>query len=167
MGILDTLNNIKKEGYDPKTDSVSTSSRLAEGNYPVRLKSAQAGQSKGTHQDQVAITLEVVSGPDKNRLEIIYLSFNEELPEFVLEKNGRILLKIAAMVSVKLTRNDLDDEYSAAEALSKGIGKQFKMELSISPNKKNPQYPYRNYEFELLNDTPNDGSDIPDDDLPF
>jgi hypothetical protein len=101
MGLLDTLNQLKEEGFDAKKDKISTSSKLEPGNYPVRLKSAQADVSKNG-QTQLAITLEVVSGKDKNRLEIIYMSFDEGLPAFVLEKNGRTLLKIAAVSDLSL-----------------------------------------------------------------
>ena len=94
--------------------------------------------------------MEVTSGPHKDRLEILYISFDEGLPPFVLEKNGRTLLKLAAMAGVTFTNKDLADEYSASEALAKGIGNQFTMDLTISPNKKNPDYPYRNYDFSPL-----------------
>jgi len=166
MSILDTLKEIKSEGFDAKKDKVSTNSKLDKGDYPVRLKSAQAGVSK-KNIAQVALTLEVVSGKDKNRLEIIYLSFNDDLPEFVLAKNGRIILKIAAMVGVDFKNKDLEDEYAAAEALAKGIGQQFLMKLTIGANKNNPDFPYRNYEFEPLDDQPVDNSEVDEDDLPF
>lgn len=72
------------------------------------------------------------------------------------------------MVGVEFTQKDLADEYSASEALAKGIGKQFKMNLTISPNKKNPQYPYRNYDFETLQVQTGEGfMDIDSEDLPF
>ncbi|WP_137662873.1 hypothetical protein [Enterococcus hulanensis] len=173
MGLLDTLNEIKKDGFDPAKDKVNKNTKLEAGKYPVRLKSAQAGTNERSQQDQIAIVLEVVSGKDKNRLEIIYMSFDDGLPDFVLEKNGRTLLKLAAMIGVEFTKKDLADEYSASEALSKGIGNQILMDLSVSPNKKNPNYPYRNYDFGPLEDKsdsdPLGGStiDISDEDLPF
>ncbi len=166
MGLLDTLNQLKEEGFDAKNDKISTSSKLEPGNYPVRLKSAQADVNKNG-QTQLAITLEVVSGKDKNRLEIIYMSFDEGLPAFVLEKNGRTLLKIAAVSDMEFKKKDLEDEYTVAEALSQAIGSQFKMNLSVSPNKKNPNYPYRNYEFGPLEDQIDNSIDIEDEDLPF
>lgn len=166
MGLLDTLNQLKEEGFDAKKDNISQSSKLEPGTYPVRLKSAQANVSK-SGQTQLAITLEVVSGKDKNRLEIIYMSFDEGLPAFVLEKNGRTLLKIAAVSDMEFKKKDLEDEYTAAEALSQAIGSQFKMNLSVSPNKKNPNYPYRNYEFGPLEEQTDNSFDIDDDSLPF
>ena len=166
MGLLDTLNQLKEEGFDAKKDNISQSSKLEPGTYPVRLKSAQANVSK-SGQTQLAITLEVVSGKDKNRLEIIYMSFDEGLPAFVLEKNGRTLLKIAAVSDMEFKKKDLEDEYTAAEALSQAIGSQFKMNLNVSPNKKNPNYPYRNYEFGPLEEQTDNSIDIEDDSLPF
>lgn len=166
MGLLDTLNQLKEEGFDAKKDNISTGSKLEPGTYPVRLKSAQANVTTNG-RTQLAITLEVVSGKDKNRLEIIYMSFDEGLPKFVLEKNGRTLLKIAAVSDMEFKKKDLEDEYTAAEALSQAIGSQFKMNLSVSPNKKNPNYPYRNYEFGPLEDQTDNSIDIEDDDLPF
>jgi len=168
MGILDTLKTIKNEGFDAKKDNISNSSRLEAGSYPVRLKSAQVGVSKSA-QTQIALALEVVSGDQKNRLEIIYISFDDGLPEFVLDKNGRILLKIAAMADIEFTNKDLEDEYTAAQKLEKGIGSQFSMKLTLGKNKKNPEFPYRNYEFTpLAGENPAGAfTDIEDDDLPF
>ncbi|MGM0220037.1 hypothetical protein [Enterococcus sp. AZ126] len=173
MGLLDTLSNIKKEGFDPKKDKVATNSKLEAGSYPVRLKSAQANVDKND-RTQLAVALEVVSGKDKNRLEVIYFSFDDGLPDFVLEKNGRTLLKLAAMAELELTKKDLTDEYTTALALEKVIGNQFLMNLSIAENKKNPNFPYRNYDFGPLDNEVSDpfggtGStiDISDDDLPF
>lgn len=167
MGLLDTLKQIKEEGFNPETDRIQTSSRLEAGKYPVRLKSSQTGTDKMGRQ-QIGVALEVVSGPHKDRQEIIYISFDDALPPFVLEKNGRILLKLASMTGVTFTNKDLADEYAASEALAKGIGNQFLMDLTISPNKKNPDYPYRNYDFSPLqaeNDFPFDTADLGE--MPF
>lgn len=161
MSILKALSETKKD-FDPKKDSIHQSSYLEPGTYPVRLKQAERVANRGGYEE-VKVTLEVVSGEDKGRNEFINLGFNEDLPEFVLQKNGRILLKIAAMVDVELTKSDVQDEESVAEALSRGVGKQFKMILTTSPNRKNPQYPYRNYEFEPLEEEGE--ASIPEDEL--
>lgn len=167
MGLLDTLKQIKEDGFNPETDRIVTNSKLDAGKYPVRLKSAQANADK-MGRSQIGIALEVVSGQHKDRLELIYISFDEGLPPFVLEKNGRTLLKLATMAGVNFTNKDLADEYSAAEAFAKGIGNQFQMDLTISPNKKNPEYPYRNYDFTQLqaqDDFPFDTADMGE--MPF
>lgn len=169
MGLLDTLKNIKQGGFDPKKDAISTSSRLESGNYPVRLKSAERSVSK-SNQEQIVITLEVVSGDHKDRTEMIFLGFDSSLPEFVLEKNGRTLLKLAEFSNVSFTNKDLADEEGTAEALQRGIGNQFLLKLSVVPNKKNPDYPYRNYDFAALESNASSNDEFPDleeDDLPF
>jgi len=122
---------------------------LESGNYPVRLKSAERSVTKAG-REQVVVTLEVVSGDSKDRTEMIFLSFDDTLPEFVLEKNGRTLLKLAEFATVTFSNSDLADEETTAEALQRGIGNQFLMKLSVAPNKKNPDFPYRNYDFDSL-----------------
>lgn len=171
MGILNTLNQIKNNGFDAKIDSVSTNGKLESGTYPVRIKSSELSVSKAG-REQIAITLEVVSGASKDRIEMIFMSFEDTLPEFVLEKNGRTLLKLAEYANVTFTQNDLADELTTAEALRRGLGNQFIMKLSVVPNKKNPDYPYRNYDFAALEADPFQGNESADDsldlgDLPF
>lgn len=166
MGLLDTLKQVKQEGFNAETDTISTNSKLNAGKYPVRLKSSQVNVDKGG-RTQIGISLEVVSGKDKNRMEFIYLSFDDGLPEFVLNKNGRTLLKLAKMVDVELFEKDLIDEEATSQALSKGIGKQFEMDLTIAQNKKNPDFPYRNYDFKPLIAEENEEFDEEELDLPF
>jgi len=166
MGLLQTLKQVKEEGFNAETDTISTNSKLNAGKYPVRLKSIQTNVDRGG-RTQIGIALEVVSGKDKNRLEFIYLSFDEGLPEFVLNKNGRTLLKLASMVSVEFTTKDLADEEATSAALSEGVGKQFEMELTIAQNKKNPDFPYRNYDFKPFSEDPNEKNDDEEIDLPF
>ena len=71
-------------------------------------------------------------------------------PLVVLEKNAKILLSLVEMAGIKTGKGDLNDEEATAQTLQRGLGNQFKMDLKVTPNKKNPSYPYRNYEFEPL-----------------
>lgn len=71
-----------------------------------------------------------------------------------------------SIADVEFTNSDLQDEYSTADALARGVGAQFQMKLTISENKKNPSYPYRNYEFESFGN-PNITPDMDEGDLPF
>ena len=166
MGLLDTLKQVKQEGFNAETDTISTNSKLNAGKYPVRFKSSQVSVDRGG-RTQLGIALEVVSGKDKGRMEFIYLCFDEGLPEFVLNKNGRTLLKLASMLDVEFTNKDLADEVATSEALSKGIGKQFEMDLTIAANKKNPDFPYRNYDFKPLIAESDDSINEDELDLPF
>lgn len=150
MGLLDTLKAVKEEGFNPKTDKINGGGGLlGSGIYPVMLTSSDLGATKNGHE-QVVITLTVVSGDDKDRKEMLFLSFYDELPDFIKEKNAKILMKLAEYTGVQFSNKDLADEMAAADALKNGIGKQFKMDLKVVANKKNPDYPYRNYDFDSL-----------------
>lgn len=164
MGLLDTLKAVKQEGFNPKTDKINEGSGLlGSGIYPVLLSSAEMSATKNGHE-QIVLTFKVVSGEYVDRKEMIFLNFYDELPDFVKEKNAKILMKVADLIGVQFTEKDLVDEYSTAEALKAGIGKQLKMDLKVVPNKNNPDYPYRNYDFDSL---PNNDSDEDMMDLPF
>lgn len=150
MGLLDTLKAVKQEGFDPKKDKINGGGGLLEsGTYPVMMTSADLSETKNGHE-QIVITLKVVSGEFAERKEMIFLAFYDDLPDFVKEKNAKILMKVAEYTGVQFTNKDLADEYSTAESLKSGIGRQLKMELKVVPNKKNPDYPYRNYDFDSL-----------------
>lgn len=164
MSLLETLKAVKQDGFDPKKDKINGGGGLLEsGTYPVVLYSSELSETKNGHE-QVVITLKVVSGEHVERKEMIFLAFYDDLPDFVKEKNAKILMKLAEYSGVQFTNKDLADEYSTAEALKAGIGRQFKMELKVVPNKKNPDYPYRNYDFDSLESDLNDEEMM---DLPF
>ena len=164
MGLLDTLKAVKEEGFNPKTDKINGNGGLLEsGIYPVMLTSSDLSVTKNGHE-QIVVTLKVVSGEHAERKEMIFLSFYDDLPDFVKEKNAKILMKLAEYTGVQFANKDLADELSTADALKNGIGRQFKMELKVVPNKKNPDYPYRNYDFDSLEVTAEE-EDLMD--LPF
>lgn len=164
MGLLNTLKAIKEDGFDPKNGKINGGGGLLEtGTYPVVLESSELSATKNGHE-QIVVTLKVVSGDHAERKEMIFLAFYDDLPDFVKEKNGKILLSLAAQTGVEFTNADLKDEYATADALKRGIGRQLQMNLKVVPNKKNPDYPYRNYEFDSL-DAVDDSEDLLD--LPF
>ena len=167
MSILNTLQSVKESGFNAG-DAINTSTGLQTGIYPVRIK--QAARQEFNGQERTSVTLEVVSGDHKDRLEFLELNFNDSLPEFVLEKNGKILLTLIDILGVNPTKEQLQDTEGLVEYFQSHIGKQMKMDLKLSQNKRNPQYPYRNYEFSKLDDNPFadvevGGGDV--DELPF
>lgn len=167
MSILNTLQSVKDSGFNAG-DAINTSTGLQTGIYPVRIK--QAARQEFNSQERTSVTLEVVSGDHKDRLEFLELNFNDSLPEFVLEKNGKILLTLIDILGANPTKEQLQDTEGLVEYFQSHIGKQLKMDLKLSPNKRNPQYPYRNYEFSKLDDNPFSdvevgGGDV--DELPF
>lgn len=172
MSILDALKKTK-ENFDPRKDTINQPMGLPAGEYAVRLKSSNHEANPHTKREEAAIVLEVISGNHKNMLEFINLNFDDDLPEFVIDKNAKILLALAEYIGVQFTESELQSEQTIAEAMKRGIGKQFKMELKLSKNKKNPDYPYRNYEFsEMKNEFTDDPfaqneSEIGESEIPF
>ena len=164
MSILNTLKTVKESGFNAG-DAINTSTNLESGIYPVRIKQAERREFKG--QERANITLEVVSGDHKDRLEFLELNFNDTLPEFVLEKNGKILLTLIDVLGVDPTKDQLEDAEGLVEYFQSQIGKQLKMDLKLTKNKKNPQYPYRNYEFSSLEENPFDTDGGDTDAFPF
>ena len=164
MSILNAMKMVKDSGFTAG-DAINTSTNLESGIYPVRIK--QAERREFNRQERANITLEVVSGDSKDRLEFLELNFNDTLPEFVLEKNGKILLTLIDVLGVNPTKDQLQDTEGLVEYFQSQIGKQFKMDLKLTKNKKNPQYPYRNYEFSKLDENPFEvaGEDL--DSFPF
>ena len=169
MSLLDTLKAVKDEGFDPRTGKINEGGLLPSGRYPVRLVTSEHNVNLNNNREQVILTLQVTSGDSKDRQEKLFLVFDNDLPEFVVEKNAKILLAIAEFSNVQFSNADLANTETTAEALKRGIGAQFLMDLKVVPNKKNPDYPYRNYEFDALPQANNNNNDfsVGEDDLPF
>lgn len=167
MSLLDTLKAVKEEGFDPKTGKINEGGLLPSGTYPVRLLTSEHNVNPSNNREQVIVTLEVTSGENKGRQEKLFLVFDDDLPDFVVDKNAKILLSLAEYGKVDFTESDLANTETTANALKRGIGNQFIMNLKVVPNKKNPDYPYRNYEFEGLEQSSGSNLDIKKSDLPF
>lgn len=168
MNLLDTLKAVKDEGFDPRTGKINEGGLLPSGRYPVRLMTSEHNVNLNNNREQVILTLQVTSGDSKERQEKLFLVFDNDLPEFVVEKNAKILLAVAEFANVQFSNADLANTETTAEALKRGIGAQFMMDLKVVPNKKNPDYPYRNYEFEALPQANNNNDfTVGQDDIPF
>lgn len=167
MSLLETLKAVKDEGFDPKSGKINNGGLLPSGRYPVRLMTSEHDVQPSTNREQVVLTLQVTSGDSKDRQEKLFLAFDNDLPEFVVDKNAKILLSVAEYTKVEFSEQDLANTETTANALKKGIGNQFMMDLKVVPNKKNPDYPYRNYEFDELPQANNSSVDVGEKPLPF
>lgn len=174
MGLKDLANEILA-GFDPKTDDPNAGSNqgLADGEYDVTLanvehKIFQSGWEALSFENEVTV------GEAAGQKEFINLGFDTaKVPEFVLQKNIKIVAKLASVIGLQLTDDDWEDETTMAAAFKDGIGSQFILEVKSTQNKKDPSRPYKNYDF-IAYDDPADqpidrlGSiDISDEDLPF
>jgi len=168
VSLLETLKAVKNDGFDPKTGKINESGLLPSGRYPVRLTGSEHNVNPNNDREQLIITLEVTTGESKGRQEKMFLVFDEDLPEFVVDKNAKILLSIAEYTNVDFTEGDLQNTETTAKALERGIGNQLLMDLKVVPNKKKPEYPHRNYEFDSLTpQSDDDAIDIKESDIPF
>jgi len=193
MGLLEALNKVKSEKYDPKKDDISSGfNPIPDGTYTVTLSGVNHGVWEKSGTDFVRFSFDVVTGEQAGRQEHITpilaskKSNGDPMPESVLARSIKMVQKIGAMVGfdvpdkVFMGANESEDyEMIQNEFREAGvIGKLLKLTIKSSPNKKDPDNPWRNYKFEEaeqpttanVEDPFKDaatGMEITDDDLPF
>lgn len=193
MGLLEALNKVKSEKYDPKKDDISSGFKpIPDGTYTVTLSGVKHGVWEKSGTDFVRFSFDVVTGEQAGRQEHITpilaskKSNGDPMPESVLARSIKMVQKIGAMVGfdvpdkVFMGANESEDYEMIQEEFRKAgvIGKLLKLTIKSSPNKKDPDNPWRNYKFEEaeqpttanVEDPFKDaatGMEITDDDLPF
>lgn len=191
MGLLDLMNDVKNDGFDPETDkaTVSTNTVWPDGEYTVMIgKLTGYRQNQFFGNDEINIQLEQVEGDLAGSQDFHTLSLEttksdgSPLPSAVVRKNTvgtpKEIMQILAVTDTEYTDDDWEDLRTIGERLEDAVGKMLTVEFSSKPNKKNPDYPYKNYNFVRYEqgdmETPdpfaakgNTEIDISDDDLPF
>ncbi len=193
MGLLEALNKVKSEKYDPKKDDISSGFQpIPDGTYTVTLSGVNHGVWEKSGTDFVRFSFDVVTGEQAGRQEHITpilaskKSNGDPMPESVLARSIKMVQKIGAMVGfdvpdkVFMGANESEDYEMIQEEFRKAgvIGKLLKLTIKSTPNKKDPDNPWRNYKFEEaeqpttanVEDPFKDaatGMEITDDDLPF
>ncbi|CAX66688.1 single-stranded DNA-binding protein [Lactobacillus johnsonii] len=193
MGLLEALKQVKSEKYDPKKDDISSGFQpIPDGTYTVSLSGVNHGVWKNSQTDYIRFSFDVVTGEQAGRQEHITpiladkKSNGDPMPESVLARSIKMVQKIGAMVGfdvpdkVFLGANESENYEAIQEAFHNAgvIGKLLKLTIKSTPNKKDPDNPWRNYKFEeaeqpttaSVDDPFKDaatGMEITDDDLPF
>ncbi|WEV51649.1 DUF669 domain-containing protein [Lactobacillus sp. ESL0731] len=191
MGLLDALNQVKQEKFDPSEGKTGSGfEKLPAGTYNVNLKEVNHGAwNSGT--EYIRFTMEVLDGEEAGRQEFITPTLAEvsakgkPIPDFVLAtsiKTIKVIGQMAGFVvpdSVFAGQTETENYEAIAKAFQPYIGKVMQMTIKESRNKKDPDNPYRNYEFAQLEQPkkaavkkdPFAGSgdtvNISDEDLPF
>ena len=193
MSLLDAVNELKKSGFDPKKGKeYSAFESIPAGTYKVSLDGV-THNAKG-NRDFLMLSFMVVEGKYEGKTESVFptlaqvTSTGKAMPQFVLARSISMLQVIGEMVDTPIPDSDFDhdSETDAYEDLKNTLepakGKVLMMTIKETPNKKNPDRPYRNYEFSRAeqpkelpvddNQDPfagNTGSEveISDDQLPF
>lgn len=191
MGLLDLMNEVKNDGFDPEHDkaTVNTNTVWPDGEYTVMIgKLTGYRQNQFLGIDEINIQLEQVVGDLAGSQDFHTLSLEttkadgSPLPSAIVRKNTigtpKEIMQILAVTDTEYTDDDWEDLRSIGERLEDAVGKMVTVEFSSKPNKKNPDYPYKNYNFVRYEqgdmETPNPFAasgdteiDISDDDLPF
>lgn len=193
MSLLDALNEVKKSGFDPKEGKeYNAYAPIPAGTYKVSLDGV-THNAKGD-RDFLMLNFLVIEGKYDGKTESVFptlaqvTSKGNPMPQFVIARNISMLQVIGEMTDTPIPDScfDHDSETDAyedlANVLQKAKGKVLMMTIKENANKKNPDHPYRNYEFaraeqpkklDVKDDQDpfkdNKGSDveISDNDLPF
>lgn len=193
MSLLDALNEVKKSDFDPKKGKeYNAFENIPAGTYKVSLDGV-THNVKGD-RDFLMLSFLVIEGKYDGKTESVFptlaqvTSTGKPMPQFVLARSISMLQVIGEMVDTPIPdscfnhENESDAYEDLAETLTPAKGKVLTMTIKESPNKKNPDHPYRNYEFgkaeqpkelkvdnnqDPFKDQKDDSVEITDDDLPF
>lgn len=194
MSLLDALNEVKKSDFDPKKGKeYNAFENIPAGTYKVSLDGV-THNVKGD-RDFLMLSFLVIEGKYDGKTESVFptlaqvTSTGKPMPQFVLARSISMLQVIGEMVDTPIPdscfnhENETDAYEDLAQVLTPAKGKILTMTIKESPNKKNPDRPYRNYEFgkaeqpkELSVDDKQDPfadqavkdpNELTDDDLPF
>ena len=156
MSLMAAFNEATK-GWDPKKDSTQMSSNLPAGDYNVIVEKVDHPVYK-SGWDCLRFAMLVFDGEHAGRKEFVQISLAEKkkdgspLPDFVVAQNIRYVVKIAEMVGLKLTEtnfngNETDLYENFVQLFKPYTGKSMQMTISTRPNRKDPDNPYRLYDF--------------------
>ena len=192
MSLLDALNEVKKSGFDPKKGKeYNAFENIPAGTYKVSLDGVT--HNAKNDRDFVLLSFLVIEGKYEGKTESVFpalaqvTSTGKAMPQFVIARSISMLQVIGEMVDTPIPDSDFDhdsetDAYEdLANTLTPAKGKVLMMTIKETPNKKDPDRPYRNYEFsraeqpkKLDVDDKQDpfadqksGIELTDDDLPF
>lgn len=154
MSLRDAMNNVAKD-FDAKNDSVNKFEGLPSGDYVMAVTKVEDSTAPWG-AEQLSFVLEVVEGEHAGAKEFLRIGLDEVTATGksnpMLDTNIRMVMKLAAVLGVEIPDEAWDDDSmiyaNLAKVFSPTVGKTLTMKLNVRPNKKNPQYPYRNYDFE-------------------
>lgn len=160
MSLLDAYKNATKD-FDAKHDKVSTGNfdPLPAGEYLVVLNKAEHFVSKRSRWEAMSFDFQVIDGDYAGRHERDMVSLAQkstkgnDIPDFVVARNIRTIAKVAALSDVDLEDSDFEgtetDVYEKLRERFEGKeGATMVMKITETKNKKDPDNPYRNYDFD-------------------
>ena len=195
MSMTDILKKLNSGDFDPNEGKVKDETNIPDGTYNVSMSAVTHGVWKNSRTDYLRFDMTVLDGKEAGRIEFITptlaqkTSKGKPMSDFVLSRSIQTIKIIGAMVGYQVPDDPfitaMTNETEAYEVLKNGfmpyVGKTLQMTIKSSPNKKDPDRPYRNYDFAKLAqpkvadvDSKQDpfadqksGIELTDDDLPF
>lgn len=185
MSLADVLNGMKD--FDAKKDKVNTNNMngLPAGEYQAMISDIGHMVYKSGYEC-IGVIFEVISGNHAGEKEYVNISMAEkskngkDIPDFVLERNVKLLMKLDALTAETpvltardfIGENETDVHENVAQKLHNRVGKTINLTVITRPNKKDPDNPFKEYELAAaapIQTADPAGEDIviPDKDLPF
>jgi hypothetical protein len=175
MSLLDIAKSIKKDGFDPRKDSVNGQPAIPAGTYPVVLRKATFNVSE-SGWESLGYQFEVRGGEYDGRTDFVTFGTLDTWKTrdgktvdlgWSVEKTIKFFQKAIVLAGDQVMNNDFDDGKAMEEALQrKAVGSYFNLVIDEGVSKKGKEY--RNYDLEEEQSQPMMSADeIDDDDLPF
>ncbi|MBT0938942.1 hypothetical protein [Streptococcus lutetiensis] len=175
MSLLDIAKSIKKDGFDPRKDSVNGQSPIPAGTYPVVLKKATFNVSE-SGWESLGYQFEVRGGDYDGRTDFVTFptldTWKNQKGEIInldwkVKQTIKFFQKVIVLAGDQTWEKDFEDGKSMEEALQrKAVGSYFNLIIDEGVSKKGKEY--RNYDIEEEANQPiMSATEIDDDDLPF
>ena len=158
MSLLDALNQLKQDGFDPKTSKGGNFEDLPDGHYNVSLTGAT--HSFKNNREFLMLTFTVDDGEFKGRKQNIFPRLETvtakglPMPESVLKREIANLQILGVCLEnpvpdtcfAHATTSEAYDDL--AEFFYELRGKRVRLTKKTKPNPRNPKYPYENFYFD-------------------
>lgn len=158
--LLDALNTLKQSGFDAKKDKdFNPYKEIPDGEYLVSLDGVTHNATK-TGRDFLMISFMVIQGEYEGQKESVFPSLatkkanGDPMPPQVTARGIAEIQLIGEAVDTPIPDscfahdNETDAYEDIVPVLSKAKNKILKLNKKTTPNKRNPDYPFKNYEFE-------------------
>jgi len=172
MSLRDMANKTLNS-FDASKDKVNTFEGLPTGEYHILLEDF-THRTTDSGWDGLSIVTSVIEGDLAGRKD--YNSFNfdtvsangKPIPDSVIDARIKLVAQLAWAIGVTLQDEDWESIDTLVSAFMEAKGRDLMMNLTVKENKRNPQYPYKTYEFKKSEETGfNNPVDIDDSQLPF
>lgn len=175
MSLLSLAQEIKGN-FNPATDKVNGAESIPAGEYEVVVSNVSYKMYEPSGWENVVVEMKIQTGEYAGRIENVSFSFieqwnNKPISDFILKRNMKLAQKLAFLGNYEWLQDDFQDTQSIAVALKNIIGTEMMLTIKETPNKNDPEKPYRNYEVDAVEQVPNFGRDtqpqVSDSELPF